>query len=139
MRPSSIVWFEAFFLASLPIAALNMVAGWDRMAAFLSPALAWLVFAGSLLLAVLLVLSVSRKASRLAKWLLAGLLAYGATVMLAAYMGLVEMVGLTWSEVVVWAVQGMATCLLFTPSARDWMKRRNDPGADPDSLERTFE
>ena len=139
MRPGTIIWFEAFFLASLPFAALNMVAGRDRMAAFFSPTEFWLVFAGSLLVAVLLVLFVSRKASRVAKWLLAALLAYNAAGMLAAYMGWVEMVGLTWSEMVVWAVQGVATCLLFTPSAREWMKRRNDPAADPDSLERTFE
>jgi hypothetical protein len=139
MRPSSIVWFEAFYLASLPVAALNMLAGWDRMAAMLSPVWAAAVFAGSLALAATLVLLVSRRANRLAKWILVGLLAYGLIVMILAYIGLVELMNLGWNELVVWIAQGAATSLLLTPSARDWMRRRNDPAADPDSLERTFE
>jgi hypothetical protein len=139
MRPNSIIWFEALNIAAMAVATLNMVTGWDKLVAIFSATGAAFVFAGSLALTVLLTLLVSRKASRVAKWVVVGLYASGLVGMLPAFMGWTEPVDLTWNEWVVWLVQGVATSLLFTPSARGWMRRSNDPAADPDTLERTFE
>jgi hypothetical protein len=138
MRPKSIVWFEALYLAALVVGALNMLGRWDELVAMFSGTGAWFVFGGLISLGALLMLLVSHRASRIAKWALIGLFAYGLTAMLAGLMGWVEL-DMTWNEWVVWIAQAVATSLLLTPSARDWMRRRNDPAADPDTLERTFE
>ena len=139
MRPRSIIWFELLYLGSLAAAILSLAVDWDELTATFSPALAAAVMGGTLLLIGLLVLLASRKGSIVAKWLLVGLFVLGLTSFLPVIGVGMDALDLAWYDWVGWIAQAVATGLLFTPSARDWMRRRRDPAASSAGLERTFE
>ena len=131
MRPKTIRAFEALFLASLAVGALQSFAGWNALAARGS--------AGEMLsLLVLtfgtlggLVLLVSRGRSRAAKWVLVLLYLAGLPLFVRSW-DAGTIVGLGWLALVQAAMQVTALALLFTREARAWLAIA--PSGDSSSL-----
>lgn len=137
MRPESITWFERLYLGSLAVGVVNLLLARDEVPAIYATAVL-LIFAAMFALTLLLVLLVSRKGSRVAKWVLVGLFAISLLGLVPGFLG-DEAAGFAWNDWVAWIMTAAATGLLFTPSAREWMRRRRSPAAGRDGLERTFE
>ena len=130
-RPNSIIWFERLYIGSLMIAAAVMAMGWDAVRTDAIPP--GVLIAGvslGLLLPLLLILLVSRKRSRVAKWLLVALFAIG-----------LASIAMTWDRGRNWrldiigtvttAMQLLAVALLFTGPARAWLAGKDEPGPGP--------
>lgn len=138
MRPTTIAVFEWLFIASFVSAVVRVGIAWSR-APEQGPVhmiLAVLLF--TLVLNLTLVLFVSRRRSRVAKWILILLFLIGLTTYLRFLeTGVRNMEDL--AEIGLGLVQALGIALLFTPSARAWLA---PPRASPPSaaaLERTFE
>jgi hypothetical protein len=130
VRPKTIVYFEWIIFGTLLVGALQSYLTWDRVAQAAAaypggarPLIIMLVFIYGLF--ATLALLVSRRRSKIAMWILIALVALG-------LYGLVEAVirGQLGSDVITTAlgevVQGVALGLLFTPSARRWMRREDE-------------
>jgi hypothetical protein len=138
MRPGTILAFELLYLASLASAVFRVAIAWSRTSAEgpIHMILAVLFF--SLVLNLALVLFVSRRRSRVAKWILVALFLFGLT----SYLRFLE-TGVRsfddWAETGLGLVQALGIGLLFTPSARAWLAapRARPPSAE--TLGRTFE
>ena len=94
------------------------------------------VLALGVVLTLALVFLVSRRRSRIAMWAMVLLYAVGLTAYLPILGGGGEAAP-TLVEIGLGLVQGAAIALLFTPSARAWL--RADPAASSEALGRTFE
>jgi hypothetical protein len=130
VRPKTIVYFEWINFGTLLVGVLQSYLTWDRVeqavAAYPGGArqiIIMLVFMYALF--ATLILLVSRRRSKIAMWILIALVALG-------LYGLVEAVirGQLGSDVMNTAlgeiIQGVALGLLFTPSARRWMNRKDE-------------
>jgi hypothetical protein len=130
VRPKTIVYFEWVNFGTLLVGVLQSYLTWDRVA---QAAAAYpggarqiiIMFVFIYALFATLILLVSRRRSKIAMWILIALFALG-------LYGLVEAVirGQLASDVIttvlVEIVQGVALGLLFTPSARRWMNRKDE-------------
>ena len=138
MRPTTIVLFEALFLASLAGAVVRVAIAWSRMTEQGTIHLILAVLFFSLVLNLTLVLFVSRRRSRVAKWILILLFLIGLT----SYLRLLE-TGVRdlddWAEIGLGLVQALGLALLFTPSARAWLAPPRESPPSAAALERTFE
>jgi hypothetical protein len=127
-RPKSIIWFERLYLGSLAVSVAIMTMGWDATGqiplVYLLPAL----FLG-LVLPVILVLLVSRRRSRIAKWVLIALFAIGLASNVAGYNS--SDLTLDIAALVLTAMQMLAIALLFTASARAWLAGQSMPPPGP--------
>ena len=135
MRPRTIIWFEDLLITSLLGPLLHYAAGWEGIRDGLLPVRGVVV---NLLLSVAiplaLTLRVSRSRSIVAKWVLVVLLVIGLPgwFLRVSFLDapvVVLVLGLATS-----LLQTAAVALLFTPSARAWLGRREVP-----DLRRTFE
>jgi ABC-type multidrug transport system fused ATPase/permease subunit len=130
VRPKTIVYFERIIFGVLLVGALQTYLTWDRIAQSAAaypggtrPIIIILIFI--YVLFATLTLLVSRRRSKIAMWVLIALFALG-------LYGVVESVtrGQLGSDEMTTAlgqiVQGVALGLLFTPSARHWMNRKDE-------------
>ena len=128
-RPESIAWFERLYLGSLAVSVAIMAMGWDSTGkiplVYLLPAL----FLG-LLLPIILILLVSRRRSRVAKWVLILLFALGLASNLAGYNPNGD-TRLNVAALIITAMQMLALALLFTAPARAWLAGTTTPPAGP--------
>ena len=132
MRPRSIVAFECLALLSVFFGAVQDALGWQGLVAKAgSVAMVLAIQIITFAIIILLVLLVSRRRSRIAKWVL----------IISFVIGLVPFVQLLRSgqftgsaiiSIVQAALQGIAIVLLFTRDARPWF-RIKAAGADAQS------
>ena len=138
MRPDSIVWFERLYLASIVI-SLFTVGPILRAVGIgsLSPLTVILIVLFSFGLPLLLALLTSRRRSNTAKWLFVILVGLGTAL---AIFDAVDSGAWNWSAlgILIWVLQIAAVALLFAPSARAWLSRKNAPAAEAD-LRETFD
>jgi hypothetical protein len=111
---------------------------WEDVLALdgLPPGVMLAAIAASLLLYVTLILLVSRRRSRVALWVLLALTLTG----MLPFVGIVQNgIDSAWAllELVLGLAQILALLMLFTPSARAWL--RGDARLSAGALEQTFE
>jgi NADH:ubiquinone oxidoreductase subunit K len=138
MRPKTILWFETLYLGSLAIAVVKIAVEWRETRAALPTHFILAVLAFSLILTTALVLLVSRRRSRVAKWVMAVLYALGLTAYLPIFRTGVDSAG-TAADIGLGVMQVAALVLLFSPSARAWLSAEREADASAGALERTFE
>jgi hypothetical protein len=136
MRPPSIVNFERLFLAALLLGVIVVVVGYEAATAQLArePALRQLGVGGSeivigtsaawLAIYLLLWFLIARKASNVAKWILAILSAIGAIFYLPALTGRWDLPLLL--NVGYYALELAAVACLFRADATAWLKGEPD-------------
>jgi heme A synthase len=132
VRPKTIVYFERIIFGTLLLGVLQSVLGWNRVIAAAPAAdrnsavaftLAILIF--TFVLIGTLTLLVSRRRSKIAMWISIALFVLG----LPSFVQTVIRGVLFASNIiaVLQAIaQGVAYGLLFTPSARRWMSRKDE-------------
>lgn len=123
MRPASVVLFERLFLSSLLLAFAQAAIGWDELMSRGSAEEIGAVLALSVLTLAGLVLLVSRGRSASAKWVLTFLLFAGLPLLLLSLVR-GSVVGWAPLALVQAALQAGSIALLFTPSAREWLRQR---------------
>lgn len=128
MRPKSIVTFERLALLSLALALIVTFASWDQTAAAFrvhgyARSLPLIVDAVEVALGLTLIFLVSRKGSRVAKWILAVLTAMG--VLELAIRSASEFRGswVDFAEIAKMLLLAIAVCLLFGADAKPWFAR----------------
>ena len=135
MRPKTIVAFEWLYLFTLVLGLFQATVMWDEITVTTSPAMVLTIQGITLAVVLALVLWVSRGRSNVAKWINVALFLLGLPGIVILYSG-----GLLLGWHVISALQtllqALALSLLFTPSARDWLGRRN---GSRDDLKNTFE
>lgn len=139
MRPTTIVWFEGLFLGSIAAGLMRAVLTWEESVAISSPGFVLWIYGFVMGLLFLLYFLITRRRSKVAKWVLTIFYVVGSLMALpgqiAGLRGGLDfdlLFGLGMA-----LVQGAATGLLFTPSARAWFAAKPELDADP--LRRTFE
>ena len=120
LRPDSIVWFERIMIATLLLGIVNSWLTWPELVSQASPGFVFAVQALVLITILGLTLLISRRRSRVAKWISIALFVVGLPVFLiqglpAGVSGAVSIIQLL--------AQLLAYSLLFAPSARSWLKR----------------
>lgn len=137
-RPESIANFERLLLGSVALTLIYTIGTWNDVPI---PFATWIAVVATVIvlgLNLLLVLLVSRRRSRIAKWILVILFILAVPMTIWSW---IEDPQLGWPlmDAVLLVMQGWGLALLFTPSARAWLKER--PGGPPslETLERTFE
>ena len=140
MRPSSIIWFERLFLASLIVSLVNFVLGYGQMRRLwlADPRLAqvglgsgFLVGAAVLSFVIYLLLwfLIARKASNVAKWVLVVFIAIGLLSLPSAFTGpfsVAQGLGL-----LVYILEIAAIVCLFRADARAWFAGEQTHEASP--------
>jgi len=132
-RPTSIIWFERIMLGTLALGIIQGWLKWPALAGVAEPAFLLIVQAGVLTFLTALTLLVSRRRSKIAKWILIALAVIGLPITVMHYfqgkylgvplIGLLQTVG-----------QLFAYGLLFTNQSRQWLKWR-----ESNHLNRVFE
>jgi hypothetical protein len=120
MRPKSIVYFEALYLASLAIGLVQSYLGWDELAGIASPAFILSVQLFTFGLIIALTLFVSRRRIKVALWILLALFVVGLPLFLQQVAS-GSLAGSGWIAGLQFAMQLVAMGLAFTPSARSWL------------------
>jgi uncharacterized membrane protein len=127
MRPKTIVYFEWIIFGTILLNVLHIYLRWDARAAAAHPdaMLNYIIIAVFIfVLNVTLTLLVSRRRSRIAMWVLIAI--FG----LAAPSAVVQWTREPLGSDIIKPVQLMgvllAYVLLFTPSARRWMSRKDE-------------
>jgi len=134
VRPKSIVYFERIIFGILLLSALHNYLSWDQIIgqalaedatldrnSAVTIAITAMIF--NYMLVATLTLLVSRRRSKIAMWVL---IALSALVLSLTALGIIQARRLLASDLI-WAVESIgqvvAYGLLFTPSARRWMRR----------------
>jgi hypothetical protein len=133
MRPATIVAFERLNIGSFLLGLLNAFINWDYLvqlgaAAGLGTGFAVLDIVASGAFVIGLTLLVSRKRSKVAMWIMIVMYGVGGIIMLlvpSVWAGPITKVIIT---VVSSVAQLLALGLLFTPSGRQWMGKRDKKG-----------
>ncbi|WP_156350379.1 hypothetical protein [Sphingomonas sp. Leaf20] len=141
MRPKSVVLAERLYLASIAILVLISVLTWDAAVAQGGVILAGGVTAFGIGLSLLLLILTTRKASRIALWLLIALTALGALGVAVQVSNGILATGLNGVLTIVQLVLTLIPIvLLFRPRARAWFAdmayRDDDYEGDVDDAER---
>ena len=134
-RPKTIVYFEWIIFGTLMLSVLQVYLTWDRIYAFGNPpdrnlqAVIYLIFV-TVMLALFgtLTLLVSRRRSKIAMWVSIAMAAYGIWLVVS---GIVHERLLASNIIPALQCVGQAVAygLLFTPSARRWMRREDEKAA----------
>jgi hypothetical protein len=126
--PKSIVNFERLMLASIVLGIVHVAILWSETP-FAVNLIALAVAAAVIGIIVGLTLLISRRRSKIALWVFVGLFVLGVPSTVKTVIATV-----TQPPGFVMALQAIcqtiALVLLFTPSARNWMKRKPDPVAE---------
>jgi len=138
MRPKSVVLAERLYLASIAILVLISVLTWDAAVAQGGVILAGGVTAFGIGLSLLLLILTTRKASRIALWLLIALTALGALGVAVQVSNGILATGLNGVLTIVQLVLTLIPIvLLFRPRARAWFAdmayRDDDYDGDDDA------
>lgn len=138
MRPESIANFERLFLGSMALTMIYTVATWNDTPIPFATWIAVVAVILSLGLNLLLILLVSRRRSRIAKWILVVFYVLSAPMIVWAW---ITDPGAGWPlmDAVLLVMQVGGLALLFTPSARAWLKEKEGGPPSREALERTFE
>lgn len=125
LRPDSIVWFERIIIVTLLLGIVNSWLIWPQLVSQASPAFVFAVQAMTLIMILGLTLLISHRRSRVAKWISIALFVVGLPTFFnqglpAGGSGAVSIIQIL--------AQLLAYSLLFTPSAKRWLKR--DPAQD---------
>ena len=141
MRPKSVVLAERLYLASIAILVLISVLTWDAAVAQGGVILAGGVTAFGIGLSLLLLILTTRKASRIALWLLIALTALGALGVAVQVSNGILATGLNGVLTIVQLVLTLIPIvLLFRPRAGAWFAdmayRDDDYEGDADDAER---
>jgi RsiW-degrading membrane proteinase PrsW (M82 family) len=125
-RPVHIVWFERIIFVTLALGMLNTALTWQQLTAVSGPTL--LLFVQGVILAVMVTLTllISRRHSKIAKWVMVGLFLLGLPMFLSSlaagqHRGVAVIVA---AQVI---GQAVAYGLLFTSSSRRWFKGDTAP------------
>ena len=131
MRPKSVVLAERLYLASIAILVLISVLTWDAAVAQGGVILAGGVTAFGIGLSLLLLILTTRKASRIALWLLIALTALGALGVAVQVSNGILATGLNGVLTIVQLVLTLIPIvLLFRPRARAWFADMAYPDDD---------
>jgi len=124
MRPTTIVAFEALYLVTLAIGILQAYLGWQQLQAMASPFFIVTIQLVTLGLLVVLILLVSRRRSRFAKWVLVVLFVIGLpmTVKIFASGQLAGSAALTVCQSL---LQLIGLVMLFLPASRAWLTKQD--------------
>ena len=143
-KPDSIVLFDRLFLGTLALSLLNFIVGWEELSAKLArtPEFAasgfgngFIVatFAGGMIINLIIWYFVSARASKIAKWILTVLFAFGLISMLRNFNDPLGPQGLTLGmALIVTIIQAAAIYMLFRPDSIAWFSRK--PPVDPDTF-----
>jgi peptidoglycan/LPS O-acetylase OafA/YrhL len=136
MRPKTIVYFEGIMFGSILIGILENYLDWDgtvqaaqSISNNLPVAFTLTILIFSFVVAGALTLLVSRRRSKVAMWVLIALYAFN---ILVSFDDFIQSItgGLLRLDFIIPALQnigeGVAYALLFTPSARRWMRREDE-------------
>ena len=139
MRPKSIVYFERIIFGVLLLDILQTYLGWDQIIAQVAMshpnssavARALTVTVFFLVLVATLTLLVSRRRSKIAMWILIAWVVLGLSLFLVRLVQSTGgLLGLNIVRVIgaglYFIGEGAAVGLLFTPSARRWMRREDE-------------
>jgi drug/metabolite transporter (DMT)-like permease len=131
-RPKTIIYFEWIIFGTLLLGVLQVYLSWDRIKAFGNPpdrdlqAVIYLIvlIVMSALVGTLTLL-VSRRRSKIAMWVSVAMAAYGIWLVVS---GIVHerQLGSNIIPALQCVGQAVAYGLLFTPSARRWMRREDE-------------
>jgi hypothetical protein len=137
-RPESIANFERLFLGSMALTLIYTIGTWNDTPI---PFATWIAVVAVIIvlgLNLLLILLVSRRRSRIAKWVLTVFYLLSAPTAVWAW---ISEPGTGWPlmDAVLLAMQGWGLALTFTPSARAWLKEKVGGPPSLETLERTFE
>jgi hypothetical protein len=139
MRPKTIAWFERLFILFETASFFLRLRRFPEMMDGFGPIVTFTVLALLLIIPVALALSVSRRRSRMALILV---------ILLTWALGLLVVIGFALLghgsaadlvESLLAAAPMAVTLLLFTPTARAWLKSSAPPPVTPEKLKRTFE
>ncbi len=129
MRPKSIVQGEYLYLAAIALLLILAVLGWDDAVAQSGIVVAVGINAFFIGLSLLLLILTTRRASRVALWLLVVLTAVNAAGYLLQVASGVLANGVFGILTTAQAVLGVFACLLFfRTTARDWFAERRYMG-----------
>jgi hypothetical protein len=144
-RPQSIVWFDRFYLASLLLSIVNSALEWSRTESNLaqSPGSEMLpswfmasIIGFSLAVSLLLWFLISRRASKVAKWINIVLFGFGLltipAIITTASTGATSPLSAA-ATLVAFLLSALAIWMLFRPDAKAWFAGRGD-----DELKQTF-
>lgn len=138
MRPNTILAFELLYIASLVSAVARVGIAWSQTVTQGAIQLILGVLFFSLVLNLTLVLFVSRRRSRVAKWILVILFLFGLTSYLRFAVTGVQSLD-EWAEIGLGLAQAIGIGMLFTPSAREWLAAPRSEPRSADAFVRTFE
>lgn len=124
MRPQTIVYFERIIFATLILGLFQAYLGWDRATKMMSVDFLLTVQIFTFSLIGGLALLVARRRSNVAKWVLVALFVIG----LPLFFNTISqgmLLGSIWITVLQTVGQLIAYGLLFTTSARSWLRQSN--------------
>ena len=122
-RPMPIIWFELMVFASVAWGLIDFCLGYEAMADVGAEGAALSTWMMTSLLVLALGLSISRGASRTARWVLTGL------TMLATPVVFANEASLSPADWVSMLAPIVATALVWQKSATDWLNDRPEPSA----------
>ena len=125
LRPNSIVWFERIIIVTILLGIANSWLVWPQLISQASPAYVLTIQAITLGILLGLTLLISRRRSRVAKWISIALFVVGLPVFLnggnpGGLSGVISIIQLV--------LEVLAYCLLFAPSAMNWFRRDPEDG-----------
>jgi len=120
-RPTPIVCFELMLFASVAWGLIDFCLGYEAMAEVGAAGAAFSTWMMTSLLVLALGLSISRGASRTARWVLTGL------TMLATPVAFANEASLSPADWVAMLAPVVATILVWQKSATDWLNDRPEP------------
>ena len=122
MRPRTVAYFEWIFLGMLAVGVLNSWLVWDETTRLASTAFILTVQVLTFGLLLALVLLISRRRSRVALWVLTGFWVIGLPIVIKQALD-GHLLANGWVTGLETIVQLIAIAMLWTPSARAWLKR----------------
>lgn len=122
-RPAPIIWFELMVVASVACGLVDFCLGYEAMAEVGAEGAALSAWMMTSILVLALGLSISRGASRTARWVLTGL------TMLATPVLFANEASLSLADWVSMLAPIVATALVWQKSATDWLNDRPEPSA----------
>jgi hypothetical protein len=121
MRPATIVAFESIIFATMGLGLVQLWLDWEGLTRVASAGFTLTVLLITFGLVCGLTLLVSRRRSKIAMWISIGLFVLGLPMVFSvAASGL--LIGSAWVTALQTVGQLVAYGLLFTPSARSWLR-----------------
>ena len=123
MRPQPILWFERAYLLNVALGAASVLAYWGDLRRVAQAGLLAATAVLFLVLLAILTLLVSRRRSRVARWIIVILTLAGVAISIPALPMSMRAGPRGWLGVAQLLLQIAAVACLFTPAARLWLRR----------------